>query len=386
MFVDALYDFIGLSGAVWIGVAMAYALFDYGFNTIMCWFTGGAQRIRLPARDSVRTGSTLRDGLVLLRLAIHQFRMGGDQRRQEFRSDSLSWIWPITVLAIPTALFGVTRTVVKSVVADLIEAGVLIINYRILPFSWLGDRVQYLTWLISLLVAFITLWRYRRRRLTQTWFSRSIVFHVLRIVLFDTPLVYMIMNVALLWFDFAASLYRVLLDHSIAYTILHPDLMYGLQSAHKAVVGISLSLVLVSLLPTIMLLREKQETYSWIYYVVLYSSVLITFVLGGILIYQFDQRLEAIQQATLQVVLERVDLGTDAVTGGGNPTQMTAGLQYYMLVSRLPGGFPVPSWFKYVFGVRILVLGYELYVILSSVTEQASLSEAVWRFIQKALQ
>jgi hypothetical protein len=384
MYTDLFFNLIGIYGATWLLIGLAYALFDYLFNTIMCWITGGLHAIRSSSLKKITPRSIIRGGKAFQNSLFHLFIAGGIQRWNEFKADSLSWAWPITILLIPTALYGLTRTGINNVVISLVKVGIPISAYRLPPYYWFGDNIQYIIWVISFVMAMEAFVRYSRYRTKLTWFSKSAVFHFTRVLLFDFVLSYFIINIFMLWLDFSTSFLRLLSDNSISYDIFNPDLMYGLKPAYDIVIGISFALVVISFLPTIMLIREKQEKYSFIYYYSIYTGLAVIFIFTGILIYYFNQRLQIIQAAALKNIVDGINLNIKTVPPGMNLNQISLGLQYYDLIKSLPNSFPIPFWFENILGFRVLVLIFEFLFLLSPKGEKRSMSEIIKRIIKGA--
>lgn len=383
MYADAFYEFINLSGFQWIIAGIVFAIGDYLFNTVMCWLTGGFQGIDLSQTSTEIKQSGIRRFKVVIRKLFIQFIEGGDQRILEFRQDKLSWSWPITVLAIPTIVYGMTRSVVSNTSEKLITLNLFDFNYRIWPFTLFDGWFQYILWLIAFIISMSTFYRYRRQRSTSIWFAKSFIFHLLRTLLFDFMLSYFILNTIVLWLDFSTALYRFLSDDAIIYPILHPDLMYGLKPVYEVVVRVSVILLVSSLLPTLMLIREKKEKYSWMYYPLFVGCLVVVIILGGILIYQFDQRLEANQVNALSEIYDGINTALYKLpVTADTHLQLIAEYQHFSLVSMLPNGFNFPTWFAYVFGARILIIFYEAYLIMVP-SDGSKASDLIRRILEK---
>jgi len=134
MYPDSLYAFIGIKGTGWILIAAAYVVFDYLLNALMCFLTGGVQKVRELYPMQMKKGTKT---LHISRGLLKEFAAGGTEKITEFRTDQLSWLWPITILAIPLALVGITREVKGSAINSLNSIGVSFENYRLLPITYM---------------------------------------------------------------------------------------------------------------------------------------------------------------------------------------------------------------------------------------------------------
>lgn len=346
---------------MWCLIASLYAIFDYVFNLFMCMITGGFEGLR----NKKRTRKPKR----------MVFFESGVERVNEFRSDILSWLWPITVLAMPIALYGITRYVITNTTNSLISIGINLDKYQILPYSY---NIQILIWLAVVSASLTTIYRYRYQRSKPTFFSRSTIYSSIRVILFNIPIGYATLNIILTTVSFMVMFYRVLSDNSLSYNIFHPDQMYGFKISYNTIIGISFILLIISFLPTVILLREKNETYNKIYKLGIYSGIVLTFVSMGTLIYQFGERLESIQNVALQVDL------LNQLNVNKNDIQTLTYLTYYSIVSSFPSRFPVPIWLSSLVSFRALVLGYELFRVFTSNTKELSIAE-VFKFISSKL-
>lgn len=397
MYPDLLYDTIGLPGGMWIWIGILYALFDYIFNTIMCRLTGGTQRVQrclgiirsiskasLQKRTRVRKRKLRAQSITnLFTLLRKQFSIGSQSRLTEFHKDPLSWSWPAIVLLIPIAIYGISRGAIQESMSSLINASIIVTNYQLPWMISMGSYVQVIVWLLSLIISISSFYRYDQQRSKPTWFSKSKTFHLLRILLFDLILAYAVINTLILWLDYAITLYRILSDTTVSYNILYPDQMYGLEPAYKLILGLGFSLILFSLLPIVMILREKTERYSKIYSLLLYGGLVSAAVLISILVYKFDQRLHFIQQTALTEVVQSGNLTITGILHSSNLLSMLARMNYYSIIRDLPGAFPVPPWFQYLFSARLLLLAYEIYLLLSPQAETRTVKETIRRIIQK---
>lgn len=372
MFPEPLFDLLNLSGVGWVFIATSYAIFDYIFNFFMCWLTGGIQQIRLLPKLTYTRKKNSVDRKIRQKLVSVAFKAGSHQRVNEFRNDPSSWYWPITILAIPIAFYGFTKSSIFATVNLLDTAGIQLINYRIAPFTFFSNQIQYILIFVAFVNISYSFYRYQYARTASTWFSKSVVFHILRIILFDALLSYLIFNILLVYFDFFSSLYFALLDPNIVYNALHPDLMYGLRPAYNELLLLISLMAILSFLPTIMLIREKKEKYKWIYYLLFVAGLLIAVLFISItLIYQFHIRLDSIHQQSLETIIQQTDISLNAIGVNANLLlKESLGLQYYWLLKEFPNGFILPSWLQYILSFRIILLVLELLSLRNSDKDQ----------------
>ncbi|MCB8951378.1 MAG: hypothetical protein H6650_05125 [Ardenticatenales bacterium] len=380
MFTDYLFNAVGAAGFSWLAIALLLAIFNYVYDTVMCWITGGLARIRLPSRDKIRTGSLWKDIRILSRLFWHQFRLGGRGRWQEFRADTLSWLWPLTILAVPTFLYGFTKSSIIESVQGLSQFGIVLDNYRLPLFKMLNDTLQHIVFAAAVINSALTFFRYRSRK-APTWFSRSAVFHLTRLLIIDVILGYMLMTMVFTWLDYGTALYSVLSDNSIHYQVLDPDLMYGLHASYQVIVLLCALLTIISFLPAIMLIREKSQHYNWTYYGLMYAGISASIILGSLLIYQFHVRLGIIHESALMVVTNSANLDPAQLTSGVGIADLVA-LRFFSVIRDLPGGFPIPSWITFLVSARSILFSYELLLMLYSDGERPTIRDMLRRILE----
>ena len=364
MYTDFIYRWIGLTGLWWLLVAGGYALFDYLYNTVMCWLTGGLAGMRLKPLEGAPSGTWRQRLGATLGQKAAAFKSGGASQWLEFRKDPISITWPLTILAIPTLLYGLTHTVVDSTVLGTSQAGIDLANYRIPFFTKVDDRIPFILIGIAFLTSVSTFIRYRYQRSQATFFSKSAGFNFSRAMLFDLPLAFMVLSIILVWLDYSTALFWTLSDDQIIYNPLNKDLMYGLEAVYRSVIGLSFALIVLSLLPSVMIIREKEEKYSWMYKAGIYAGIFAVLLLVASLAYRFDQRLGTIKQETLQAELSDIRLdweGLDAEQLNG----LAARLQYVQYLMALPGHFEFPSWLQFIFSARSTLFVFELLLLVS---------------------
>ena len=366
MYPDIVFKFIQTTPAGWIGIGFLFAMFDYTFNIIMCFIIGGIQNIRKNTKKNS------------LKQRQKTFVLGGREWIKEFRSDSLSWFWPLTILGMPIALYGITRIVVGEALTSLSDISTTVTHYYLFSSA---EYFQFLPWLISVLVSLTTIYRYRKQRSKPTFFSKSQFFTVIRVILFNIPIGFAVISIILFLISFSISLYRFLLDPEIIYNTFNPDQLYGLKKAYDTAVFMGVILIIISFLPTVMLIRESKEKYNSLYKLGTYIGILSSFIIFSILIFQFNFRIGEIKDAAYHVSLLS-SINSYSLNQNGR-VDLFAALLYFNTVKDLPGSFPVPLWLGSIASIRTIILGYELSIIITSKDENKSVSDKVKAIIAK---
>jgi hypothetical protein len=166
------------------------------------------------------------------------------------------------------------------------------------------------------------------------------------------------MSIITLWLDFASALDRILGDRTLTFNVLHTDLMYGLSMTHDAVIWLSIGLVALSLLPTIMILREHEQEYSRIYKFGIYFGLIAVFVLNGVLINQFSGCLKNIHENALASSISSISLFS--IKSGVEHQRALVEMQYFAIIKDLPKNFQMPTWLNFAYAARFILGGYEI--------------------------
>ncbi len=317
------------------------------------------------------------------KVGLHQSWIGANALYSKFRNDPLSWIWPFTVLMIPVALYGITHLYIDEIIVELAKARIVLSDYY--PFflvRW-NNIIQHLLWVLAGIISFLTIYRYHTQREGYTWFSTSLIFNSSRAIIFNLPLSYAFLSVIINWVLFSISLFMMLQDDVKKYTILYPDLMYGLKPAYEALLVLSSTILALSFLSVVVLYRERRQKYSKIYYLGLYGGILLVTLIIFSVIYQFDQRLGNIKENALYEIISTVDLTLGGAVNEASNGQIVNALHFYQIVLQLPGNFPIPPWVTYIFGVRTIVIIFELLVAFSPDVEQKTISKVVKTLLSK---
>jgi hypothetical protein len=357
---DIFFEFFNVPGKLWIVLAIAYALIDILYNSSMCWLTGGLSNIQ--RKEIIRIfqiQKSLKDRFTktLTYMNLH-FKSGGLSRWEIFKKDPIAFSWPFTVLAIPTALYGITHSTIINSISELQKSGINLTDFRLMVIQISDSYMQYVIWFFAIVLSVPTLFRYRHKRSVSTFFSDSLLFNSSRIFLFNIPLAYMIFTMIFLWLDYYTAVFRMLSRRIGTINPLNQDLMYGLSSVYDTLIGMSFVLLVLSLLPSVILFRERKEKYSWQYKTGIYSGIVLVMLLIVIIFIQFDNRLEIIKTNALAELLKNFPNTMDMAQV--DVSQLNVNLNYYLVLMNLPDNVPIPFWFEYMFGARLFLLLYEL--------------------------
>lgn len=361
---DALFLAVGGTIATWALIAIGYALVNYAFDTIGCWLSGGVEALQ---SNVTRTNWRSWRLTFFSQSAWQAFVSGGRSRWVEFRSDTLSWLWPITILAIPTFVYGLSHHMLSSRIADLERVNLSVADYRWPLFSNNSHGIQYFVLAVAIAGISISFWQYHHRPGEEpTWFAKSKPFHIGRVLFFDMVLAYMVLTTVVVWTDFMSATYRALGDDGIGYQIFASDLMYGLRPAYDMLIVFCTVLLLFSLLPLIMLVRERGKRFEKLYTILMYASVVAVVIVAAVFISRFHSRLGWIQATALEQLVNEYGFHFRSLSSFELTPQV---MHYYDIVSRLPGGIPVPRWLEFFITARVVVIPYEVYLLLTEENE-----------------
>ena len=346
----------------WFLFGFFLAVIDIVFNNIMCFFTGGLQGIK--NLKNILSKNDINSKTLLKKLKYSWFRLKGKNRVKEYWSDPIAVIYSFTILLLPTWFYGLSHKIINNKVHELNLAGIYLFKNRAPVFSLNQFRIQYFILAISIIIVVSTIFRYQMRS-KKTWFSESLGFHIFRSVTFDIFQSYIIINIIVMWFDFFLSFFRVLENENMKYQILFPDQFYGLKPAYDLLILVDVVLVILSLLPIIMLFREKQQKYSWIYYCLIYGGLLSILILNIILVNKFNYRIEMIQYNEYYKINDNIDLTFENILDSNNYNNVNPVLQYILIINELPDSISFPQWFEYLLSLRLLLFLYELFILIN---------------------
>lgn len=381
---DSFYSFVDnvLSGS-WLIPAIIYASSFLFFNSIMCWVCGGTDAaIGFLLGPTAKVKDVLKNWRKLVinkrETSLH-FLEGGKIRWQEMRNDRPTWIWPLLVIFPIVLIYGYGRQHLDETINQMASNNLDIRLYQPSEYNRLYQSIQYIVWLTCLGIVIWTLYRYRYKRSAPTWFSRSIVHHLSQSLIFDLFIFYMVTMTMFAWLSYSIALFRLLRDDSIAYSILSADQLYGLDPAYDTILGMSLVLIGVSLMPLLTYFRERNQSYKWVYFALVYGSLGISVVLLVLLVYSFDQRLAAIKANELNIISSQLNdvHQWHNLSDGVLLSRINVGLEYYQVVSQTPGNFPIPSWLSILVIGRVLFFIYELVAVSSGGASESALSKTL---------
>jgi len=204
--------------------------------------------------------------------------------------------------------------------------------------------------------------RYREYRPT-IWVSRPRCFAIAIVVIFNLPLTVMALTTIVRLIDQWIVLYNFFSSGWLPHVPYHADNMYGLRWAYDVIIQQVTLVVLLSFAPTIMLLREGEQRYAWIYKGLFLFGIGVVIVLSLTMVRRFDYILDAIHSHFVNLYLGALD---DSVPFSAQVSDIQA-LQQMLLTQRLsdliqlPSQTPLPPWLGGLLGFRLIVLlGYNL--------------------------
>ena len=328
----------------WYLIPLLWALLDYIFNIVMCFITGGIQNLLIVRKRRSKDFSRL-------------FLQGARERLLEFRLDKLSWLWPLTILAFSIFFYYFSIQYLTRLYSE--------IGHKIAPLEIYTPKIvkeyrqsiQNFVILLSYIIALSTFFRYSKQRSDPTWFSRSKIFHLLRVLIFNANIAYSILWGFILWGVYFYSVYLLLVDEQITYNFIAPDLMYGLQPIYQSLIYYFFISLLLSFLPFIMVIREEGQKYEGVYYWLISTGLLIVLGSSIYLLIVLHLRIKSIFQDLLTLLSSFYEIEPSAQF---SQDYLRKSIILSALLKDVPRNLPLPQWIYYFAGVRSLILLYEL--------------------------
>ena len=347
MAADSLRSWLQYLPMPWWLFGVAYAAFDVLVNVLLCALFGGRARLR------------------------------------QYASDPIGILWSFLVPG-PIALIYVANwTALAAAITVLADNGIDMLMYRLPVLRYTGNWVQWLALALAVANATISFRRYRFQRTDRTWFTSPWIFHVVRTCLFDIPLGYMMIMTLITFIDSTVAFNSAFLQHSQTLDIWHPDGLYGLDPAHKLLLGQFTVVLAISFLPLVILSREADQQYARMYKALVLAGVLATIVLGGVTLWSFNH---AVKQARLAAITSVVDelhnLPTQPGTVFEAQCQIGTLLKYQNTVDLLES-VPIPGWLALLGTSRMLLIAVELYSLLQPVLKMPSVPTFVRKLLKR---
>ena len=285
--------------------------------------------------------------------------------RQTLRSDPLLLIWPIFILAPVTAMFLYTS-----------QVSFLIIRHVNKNNFVLKGRIQFAVIFIAIFIsvtnAAISYFRYMKldqgkSDLDRRFFTRSQHFYMLRILLFDFPLAFMTILTIIRILEQSIVIHRFL--NNIIPTsnfMFPPDGMYGYRWIYEIILNYFILGVLLSFLPAIMLVREKNTVYSRVYKTGVIILELAIIFISSLLAFDFHIAIQTIHSHSLYQISAFITSDVNVLQNDSSAEllRQIVYLNLYDKISQLPNGFPIPRWLQSILGLRIVTYFIEIYPIL----------------------
>lgn len=398
MYPDFVYEWCvnrtGIHGHGWILFGVIFIILYFVVDISVIWISGGVREIR---------NSQSYKNLNIINYS--DFVRGGKKGWKKYTTDPTALIWPFTILAIPIALFGIVHFEITDSVNILHNNQLPIMSYRHPKLiSWNNNLIYF----IIVLGIVFSLWNFLRhekilpmmeKRRTKkevnvqepgyffppkdieaseekyNWLGLSTPHHFVHILLFNLPVNFAIVSIALIWLDYSSALSRLLNDDQIVYELLNPDMMYGLKTAYDNVVFVSAMLIILSFLPTVLLLKEKPSIFRTLMWLLIVLCVLISLVIAGFLILDFNNRLKTIHSSAMEEAMNYVQLNLSMPRRIPDTQTLIEIMQYFLLMENLPSKFEIPAILSFSLIISILLKIFELVFIVSPETKKSELSE-----------
>ena len=342
MYTDHL--FLYLQEKPWLLFLIIYALSDYFVNIISSIIVGGLDALRY-----TRCKSATVKGKILY------FCMEGCFRLLSYFRDKVALLWPWAVLFTSFFVYYKSKVIIYNYSDKIAHVLVDFYSFRLL---WLRNSDAYIEYVIAFFalgIAFSTFYRYQKQRQEQLWLNRGgfRTVHFVRVILFDFPIAFVVISTIFSWVDFWSALYAALYRSRIYYNIFHPDLMYGLRPVYQALLNFAIFLLIFSLLPLFMLLREKRQSYHKVYYVLFLLGIVSVYIVSQVMLIQLNRRVEEIYSQIITAVIQEQD---------SLSVPFYQRIETFGVISNLfLREVKLPNWLQIFFIFRIIIFALEVY-------------------------
>jgi len=184
-------------------------------------------------------------------------KYGGPERYKKYLKNKLNWLfWPVFIMGGVSSAYIITGQFSTEISKNISNYG---ISYQSLDISHIYKDYAFVVCLIiSLGISGYTLWRHVKE--TTLFFTKPLLFIIIRTILFDLPLSYMVCTSILRVVDQVVVLHRFYSSGWLPISYLTADSFYGLRWAHSLLIKqIALGLI-ISFVPLIMLSRKEMAT------------------------------------------------------------------------------------------------------------------------------
>jgi hypothetical protein len=344
-----LYDPLGIlfQETEWWVVWLIYALLDIIINVAFCYGFGKTQRVR------------------------------------EFFKDPLSILWPFFVLGPIAGGYIFIHKINGDIQIDLQKIGLHYNNYSL----GLQNRqaIFLVVALISLALAISTRIRYERYR-TNIWFNKPKIFGRVRTILFDYPMSYMALMTIIKLIDQWIVINNFLASEWLPSVPFHADGLYGIFWVYERVTTQIIISLVISIGPLIMIVREGQQKYSWIYKLLFSTGAISILIATLFLANRLSYKINEIYSYYITMYLDSLQIFHDFAQ-----IQDIGFLLHQLLLEtqvdrlmKLPNKLIIPQWLEGLIGIRLIFfVFFEIYLNLANKFAWPKISKPLEKLIDR---
>ena len=288
--------------------------------------------------------------------------------KKTFREDYLLILWPLLILVPVVSLFFYVSNVSLELNAHLHSLG----RTDIYLFGKNAKKIWALMGFVALAHTGMSYYRYQKLDHDtpdekKRFFTRNPRFHLLRVILFDLPMAFMILVLSVRVLEHSFIIHRLLSTLSSPSSFLYPpDGMYGYKWIYDIIMTYFVVGILLSFVPGIMLIREKNTSYSKVYIAGIVFLELAVIASFGLLTYDFHMTIQSICYHFLYQLSPMVVTNAEIIRKmpATDISRQEIYLNLYNLLQELPCGFHIPEWLKGILGVRLITYIFEIYPLI----------------------
>lgn len=301
----------------------------------------------------------------IISMSLMLYIFGGVKSVKEYFKDPLGvFFWPFFVLTpIVISYFSISE------LGEIISRELDILGLKYSSFSLGLEKNKYIFWLflsLGLIESIESVIRYKKSR-SDLWLSKPKYLQPISTILYNFPLGTMALIISIRIIDQWVVLHNFMNSGWSANSVYHSDGMYGLRWLYSILLSQIIIAVIASFSSLLILLREGQQKYSWIYKTVFVITIASSCVALYILIIDLNSLLASIniyyfEQYFLE--LNQIQLLSNNLSSEEIFRKMLI-LQEINAISNLPQKMPIPSWVSGILGLRLIVFIPEIYAILA---------------------
>jgi len=183
--------------------------------------------------------------------------------------------------------------------------------------------------------------------------------------------------------DSTTALNRAFLQLPQALDVWHPDRLYGLDPAYKLLLGQFTVALAISFLPLVILRREANQPYAWMYKTLILAGVMATIVLASVTLWNFNHALERVRLAGITATVDELHSIPLRPTTQFDATHQICVLLEYQNIVALPKSLPIPGWLAFLATSRTLLIAVELYSLLQPVLKTPAVPKLVRKWLEQ---